>query len=168
MLQFSTHTSGALCRPEHSEGSGVRCRRDDGSLSFVGRMLHAAFIMTRRANFAAVTSRGFTLIELLVVIAIITLLLDPHSFVTQGQGRGRRVVCSHNLRQIGLAMVNVYARLRRLLSVRQRSCLDRSAVLVVDGSGLAQVDPVVPQQYRRSEQPVGSPVSRRPHRPRQI
>jgi len=53
--------------------------------------------------------RGFTLIELLVVIAIVALLLSilvPS--LRKAKAAARRVVCSHNLRQVALA-VDMYA-----------------------------------------------------------
>jgi prepilin-type N-terminal cleavage/methylation domain-containing protein len=51
------------------------------------------------------TASGFTLIELLVVIAVISLLLAiliPS--LNKARSAARRVVCSHNLRQVGLAV----------------------------------------------------------------
>ncbi len=53
--------------------------------------------------------RGFTLIELLVVIAIISLLLAilvPS--LHKAKAAARRVICSHNLKQVGMA-VDMYA-----------------------------------------------------------
>jgi len=51
------------------------------------------------------TTRGFTLLELLVVISIISLLLallGPS--LTRARSLARRVACSHNLKQVALAM----------------------------------------------------------------
>jgi len=70
-------------------------------------MLH--FVQHDKCWVRPFITRGFTLIELLVVIAVIALLLAilvPS--LTRARSAARRVVCSHNLKQIGVA-VEMYA-----------------------------------------------------------
>ncbi len=99
---------------------------------------------------------GFTLVELLVVIAIIGLLVGLLLPAVQAaREAARRMSCSNNVKQIGLAMQNYHAAFKRLPSGQRMN--KGGTPLDADGTGWVSLLPYLEQNAVAEKIPSGIP-----------